>query len=254
VAARAIVLAALCYRAELEGDPDAETFRRKLLWWLDALPLGNELELGERGLLETSVGDADQQAIINAHWRSEGLAVLAWALQRFKLPPYDQVVDRSRAAARIGFSEDLLCERDTSIAEGFLQSAALRPAAEISRFTSHITIVHWRLKQFTLGRDSAVYADIRQELKDARRTGVQERMDFAGYLRRHPMFKEYWLDGLRWSDGDLALGEHSIATASAEEVSDRWSIAVERQIAAFWLEGDDRVYSQVSPDTLLAAC
>jgi hypothetical protein len=32
------------------------------------------------------------------------------------------------------------------------------------------------------------------------------------------------------------------------------SIAQERQLAAYWLEGDNEVYSQVNTPTLLSAC
>jgi hypothetical protein len=79
-------------------------------------------------------------------------------------------------------------------------------------------------------------------------------MDFAGYLRGHPSFKEYWLDGLRYMDGDLAFGDRGIADASREEIKKCTSIARERQIAAYWLQGDDAIYSNVNPVTLLSAC
>jgi hypothetical protein len=79
-------------------------------------------------------------------------------------------------------------------------------------------------------------------------------MDFLGYLRGHPGFKEYWLDGLRVIDGDLAIGGRSIANASHEEVKRCMSTVTERQIAAFWLLGDDDIYSKVDAATILSAC
>jgi hypothetical protein len=79
-------------------------------------------------------------------------------------------------------------------------------------------------------------------------------MDFVQYLRNHPVFKEYWLDGLRFVDGDLASGESSISGAIPENVQTYGSIAMERQIAVYWLQGDERTYSHVSPNTLLSAC
>ena len=77
-------------------------------------------------------------------------------------------------------------------------------------------------------------------------------MDFAAYLRDFPRFQEYWLDGLRFVGGDLAIGANSVTEAPLEQVNNCTSIAEERQIAAYWLQGDKRVYSEVSPDTLLS--
>jgi hypothetical protein len=73
-------------------------------------------------------------------------------------------------------------------------------------------------------------------------------------LRAHPSFKEYWLDGLRFIDGDLAIGNRRIADASPEEIKKCTSIATERHIAAYWLQGSDETYSKVIPATLLSAC
>src|SRR5262249_16618327 len=146
VAARALALAAVIYRAEMESDRfgDAETWRKKLLRWVDALELGLELEPGERDLLHTPVGVADEQAIVNAYWRAPGVGFLAWALPRFELPAYDQNVDLPKAVASLGFSEERLSAMDTSQAKELLQMAGLRAASDINRFASHITIVSWR--------------------------------------------------------------------------------------------------------------
>ena len=123
---------------------------------------------------------------------------------------------------------------------------------EISRLASHLTIVSWRLTQFRASRDSELYQQASRELAD--RTGIQESMDFVGHLRKHPRFEEYWLNGLRFIGGDLAIGEQSVADAPRERVKTCTSIATERQIAAYWLHVDDEVYSHVSPATFLSAC
>jgi hypothetical protein len=78
--------------------------------------------------------------------------------------------------------------------------------------------------------------------------------DLVGYLRRQASFREGWLEGLRIVDGDLAIGDQAIANAPAEKVQTCERVAEERQIAAYWLEGDDPVYSRVDPTTLLSAC
>jgi tetratricopeptide (TPR) repeat protein len=266
VAARALVLAAVFYRAQLESDRFAEAWRSKLLAWIDALDLGPELERGERSFLHTPVGHADAQLVANASWRVEGLGVLAWALGRFDLPAYDDLGEFA-TPPDVGFTEKLLSAMDTAAARELLQSAGLRPKSEIDRFSRHITLVSWRLRQFLVDPDRPV-PSMDFEMRGGRRVAVEDRaalrrpagpgigegMDFAGYLRGHGHFEEHWLDGLRLIDGDLALGDTSIAAASPEDVRRCASIAVERQIAAYWLRGDDRTYSKVIPSTLLSAC
>ena len=255
VARRALVLAALAYRGALESDPDDEELRRQLVRWVDVLNLGDELEPHERDLLRTLIGRADERDINAALWRLEGLAVLAWSLRCSDLPAYDERMDCTEVPPSVGFSESLLCAHDTSIARNLLQHAALRPASEISRFASHITIVSWRLRQLRLNREALALVDMHPELKQSIPfTPALRPMDFAAYLRRYPMFKEQWLEGLRFVGGDLAIGANSVTEAPLEQVNDCTSIAEERQIAAYWLQGDKRVYSEVSPDTFLSAC
>jgi hypothetical protein len=227
VAARALVLAAVFYRARLEShteNADSERFRRKLLDWLNMIGIASELEQSERTFLETPLGRAEQQTVIDGCWRIEGLSVLAWALTRYELPPYDRSVDPLAAADGVGFL-------DTNAASDLLRSATLRPSAEIDHFAAHATIVHWRLRSFRLGT---------------------RKLDFPAYLRRHPFTKPYWLDGLRFAKGDLAIGEQCVTDVAEDVFENCRSTAVERQIAAYWLQGDNEVYTQVDQSTILS--
>jgi len=79
-------------------------------------------------------------------------------------------------------------------------------------------------------------------------------MNLVKYLQQHPRFKDYWLDQPRLIGGDLAIGDRGIADAFPAEVDRCRSIAVERQIAAYWLQGDDETYSEVNASTLLSGC
>jgi len=226
VAARAIVLAAVVYRSGLEEhahNPDAEQFRRHVLGWTEAVGLSSEVEQSEREYLQTPVGQADSQTKINGFWRGEGLAVLAWALKGCELPPYDQYVDLLTAADNVGFVH-------TDVAKRFLESASLRPSPEIDRLAAHLTIVHWRLRQFGL---------------------TPGPMDFQGYLRQHPGYREAWLDGLQFVEGDLAIGDVGVAAVARDRLESCQSTAMERQIAAYWLQGDNETYSDVGAPTLL---
>jgi hypothetical protein len=227
VAARAIVLSAVAYRALLEDladNADTEPFRRQACVWLNAVGVSPELDQQEREFLETRIGKADQQTVIDGSWRSEGVAVLAWALKRYELPPYDERMDLKAAGDAVGFL-------DTSSAKALLSSAELRPSPEIDRVAAHNAIVHWRLRQFSLGPD---------------------RMDFPGYLRQFPAFKPCWLDGLRFVEDDLAIGEKCVADTADDEFEACRCNAVERQIAAKWLQGDREVYSEVPASTILS--
>src|SRR3954465_6747833 len=82
VAARALALATVTSRAQLECDEDAEEaeFRRgHLCGWFDHLGIAEELEENESALLRAPVGRLDRQSTTEATWRSEGLLVLGWS-------------------------------------------------------------------------------------------------------------------------------------------------------------------------------
>jgi hypothetical protein len=251
VAARALVLSTIVCRGYLEkehreGDSSHAEGHRGLHIWLQIADLWSELEPEELQLLRTPPGQASDRAMIDALWRTEGLGVLAWTLGRFELPPYDEMTNPDAAQKAVGFLRP-------AEAMDLSESGVLRPDPEIGRLSTHLTTVHWRLRQFRIGRDSPVF---RQATEDfgAGRSGIGEPMDFVGLLRRYPHFKERWLEDLRLIDGDLAIGGTPIAEAAPEAVVQCGSIAMERQIAAYWLEGDDEVYSRVNTPTLLSAC
>jgi hypothetical protein len=234
VARRAMVLSLMAYRASLEqfaGEARYEALRRRLAEWVKHLDLTGELEKDESGFLRVPLGQADEQMRQDASWRVEGLAVLAWALKRLELPLYDDQVNARDAMISIGFSEQLLDTMDTAATLTCLRKARLRPAAEIDAYATHATLVNWRLRQFNLDG---------------------KRMKFGAYLRSHQSFKESWLGGLHFVAGDLALGSNSLGKAPAEHVAAFTSTAQERQEAAYWLQGEDPIYSHVAAPTVLA--
>jgi len=263
VVRRAMALCLVMYRSSLEdfpGETEYEKLHDRLPQWIDKLGLASELEKEEHDLLLAPLGKADERVVRNASWRNEGLGILAWALRRFELPEYDDYVDPVEAGERIGFNEDLLAAMDTTAAEDVLRQVELRPAAEIDRYAAHITIVNWRLRTFRLVPEKTPSVQLgtlpdkegSEPPKESRDAGFDgTRMDFVGYLRAHPSFKESWLNGLTLVDGDLAIGGRSIDAASREYVDTCASIAVERQIAAYWLQGDHSIYSGVDPTTIL---
>jgi hypothetical protein len=251
VAARAMVLSAVVYRSILEDEHRAGVHehaegRRALLPWLARYGLLSELEPDERRFLEAPTGEADERVAGNSSWRAEGLGVLTWALRRSELPPYDQLFDPVAGFQGVGFL-------DLPPGVDLLNTAVLRPAPEIGRFSTHATIVSWRLRQFRVDRDSELFRQS-AECFGTGQSGVGEPMDFVGFLRSYPHFKGRWLEDLRIIDGDLAIGDTSIARASPDRVERCTSIAIERQIAAYWLEGENPIYSEVNPMTVLSTC
>jgi hypothetical protein len=226
VAARALVLASMHHRGILEMqevDIDSlEEMRENFLPFLENLGISEELEDHETALLRTPVGRCEEQALIDACWRDEGLAVLAWALGRNELPRYDEA-STERPLQSVGWA-------NFPKAEELLASAVLRSRSEIKKLASHMTVVNWRVTEFRI------------------RPG---RMDYVGYLRAHPFFKESWLEDLCIIDDDLAISGQAIADAPVEAVQDCVSIILERTIAVYWLEGDDETYSNVRAHTYL---
>jgi hypothetical protein len=226
VAARALVLAAVSARGDLERQHDQTAWHLPLAW-LKGVGGAAALEAQERAFLNSAPGRAEEKVIGATSWRREGLAVLAWALKQFDLPAYDApVVPPDAAHLSVGFL-------DPQIARELRAWGELRPLAEIDQLATRLTVVSWRLQQFGL---------------------MPGPMDLVAFLRGFSSFKDTWLDGLRIIDGDLAIGALPLAQAPAEEVQLCRSIAMERQIAAYWLQGDDPVYSAVAPVTLLSVC
>jgi hypothetical protein len=229
VARRALVLEFVHNRAYLEELPDKDEARLvldEIREDVESRGILDEAEPAEREFLETPIGKASKQTATDGWWRLEGLCVLVWALGRVELPPYDAGFD----PRRMGSLEDLMKE------------PRLRKAEEIHEVSRLVTLVRWRLVELMQRR--------------------VDQMDFKGYLERYHCFRPEWLEGLTFdAKGDLVashlekgkrvpgkpigeIGEHVIADLN--------SVNVERQIAAYWLEGDAEVYSEVQPSTLLA--
>ncbi|MGE3807486.1 MAG: DUF4272 domain-containing protein, partial [Gemmataceae bacterium] len=218
VARRAVVLAAVAGRGLLEqqdhSDHDTETQRQRLLHWLEELGVADEPEEGEWQILRSAIGELEPQAAIDAAWRFEGLAVLAWALGLAEIPPHDKLVDPGQVLPAIGFLSQ-------SGGRDFLDRAALRPVGEINGFAHHQFAVHWRLHEF------------------AARPAHLDFADFANSTWFGPLDETR----LRLLDGDLALGSHTLSHAPKEALDTALNTAQERHRAANWLCGFAQIYS-----------
>ncbi|MBI1902993.1 MAG: DUF4272 domain-containing protein [Planctomycetia bacterium] len=221
---RAMVLAAVSNRALIENEAekfdDPDGTRERMLAWIEELELGDELEPEEWKVLQRPVGTLDQQAMINAMWRVEGLGVLAWALRLYELPPYDQLVSPPDLYDALGLMSS---EAGASL----LASPELRSQDELNEMNAHFLAFHWRLRNFSIR---------------------PEPMDFVQFS------KDCWFGGFdvsrfRVIAGDLAIGDAAIAEAPEEAVERAHSTAMERHLAINWLSGYSELYSETDTST-----
>lgn len=230
VAQRMLVLGCVLERGWIESAaigsdgsaPDlayAELQCGKLLRWMTTLDLEGEFEPQEKDLVLAPAGALSEQQVVDATWRAEGIGVLAWAVQRFDLPPYDEFVDLSLLAEAMQFLKPGAAQ--------LLTAPGLRSCEELEQMRRSILALHWRLVDFRIRPHS---------------------MDFATFVCT-AWFGPLTLEGLRLQKGDLALHEYSIAQAPPELYDCCASIAVERHTAINWLCGTAELYSDVTTDT-----
>ncbi len=223
VAARALVLCAVVCRGFIEQEPksrDNESLRRRVLDWLDGLTLMPEVEPSELALLRAPLGTLSPQDAVDAGWRCEGLALLAWALQVFELPGYDEEVEPKAVTEALGF---LWAEE----AGELLAAPTLRPAAELERVGRQLFALNWRLTEFRL-RPKSLY---------------------FGAFAKDAWFGPLDISYVRLMQGDLAVGNQPLIRAAPEQVGALASVARERHEAINWLLGQDPLYSRVSANT-----
>ena len=221
VARRALVLAAVAARGDVErrgATADNVRFQHDMLRWLDEAGAGSECEPHERRLLEAAIASLTPRDVVNASWNAEGMAVLAWALGRAELPPFDHPCRTAAVAQALGFLQPP--QRSAPAA------ASLREPQEIAAVARRIFTVHWRLREFSLRR---------------------EPIDFGAVAARTNFGLD--LGGLPIVDGDLAIDDVPLARVSEDRWRECLSIAVERHRALNWLKGSEPVYSEVSTDT-----
>lgn len=223
VAQRALVLSSMSARALTEDDPatqDIEGFRAELWDWLRASGLEGELEPFERRML-SSPDAFEGQAATNAVWTVEALGMLAWSLGWAELPRYDELVTPNELwnAARL-FAP-------VADVRSLLNSATLRPPAELDAMATHQLALHWRLRDMSLQWRS---------------------MDFVAFSD-DCWFGSFPLTGFDIVDRDLAIGGVAIRDVSRDVFSRTMSTVMERDRAIRWLGGDQPVFSKVDTST-----
>ena len=216
---RALALSAVVCRGVMENQEDrpyAADLHGRVVSWVDQVGIREEFEADELAMLLAPVGALVRQQTANGTWRSEGLAVLAWALKKFPLPRHDDTVVPVEAAESVGFLDDSLAEQ-----------IVLRSESEIDAMEQHLLAMHWRLRDFRLRPVS---------------------MDFAAFVRNCD-WAALSVDPEALVEGDLGVGGVRIDHADPDRVQECSSIAQERHQAINWLMGDNPIYSQVETNT-----
>lgn len=224
VAARAIVLAGVACRGLIENEKlsdeiGAEDLRQRIVTWIENLGVNTEMEANEAILLATPVGRLDRRPTIDATWRSEGLAVLAWALHRTALPPVHSICEPVPIANALGF----LRNREMTP----LFAPHVRQLQELEYWADTYLTLHWRLRQFSI---------------------EPGKMDFASYAS-NCNWARMRLDELELIEGDLAIKGVRIDAVDQDAFHDALSITRERRVALDWLLGFESLYSEVTTDT-----
>jgi hypothetical protein len=200
-------------------EPEAEELRRDLIPWLQRVGAFSEVEPDEVTLLSAPLGTLDRKTEVNATWRSEGMVVLAWALQCVELPQVHVECDVNSVADTLGFLGDRY--------ETPLPMPRLRDAGEIEHYANRCLTLHWRLRQFSI------------------KPGI---MDFRAFVAGCK-WANLTLQGLELDGDDLAIGGVRIDLLETRIYQHTVSITQERHQAFNWLLGWESVYSEVTTDT-----
>lgn len=223
VIVRALSLAAISNRALMEQDSKKRSAREAWQWnlnWVEKVGIGDELEPDEWSLLQRPLGKAQSQDVVDATWRLEGLGVLAWAIQQFKLPPYDELVVPLQLLDSVHYG-------DAGALSKLRDSAELRSRDELDEFLHQMFAYHWRVRNFGLDRKP---------------------MDFRKFAET-AWFGPLDIGFARFANSDLALEKWPIFKAPANLLERASSIASERHLAINWLSGYSKVYSETDTST-----
>lgn len=238
VARRALALAAVTGRAMLEqgvtitprlGGPfqwafdlfaNTERQRQELLRWIESIGIGDELEPWEWQVLQRPVGKLDGRMQIDSTWRLEGLAILAWALERYDIPPLDELVKCEELWSSLGLL-------NVAASKALLSKPKLRSQEQIKAIRKRQLTIHWRLRDFAIRKNV---------------------IDFAEFARTS-WFGPLDVSEIPLIDGDLAIGGMRLDLAPKGVFDLCLSIAQERHQAANWMIEGPTLYSEASIGT-----
>jgi hypothetical protein len=217
---RSLGLSAVTLRAYLETERAADTgeYHARVLEWIQRAGIASEFEPAEASLVAAPIGALTRKQATAAIWRSEGLGVLAWSLGQGAIPAHDEEDDQQATAKRLGFMSDARV----------LEQPSLIGLSERKRYARQARGIQWRLREVALRRRP---------------------VDLVRFAARPPFGEPFDLEGVPLVGKDLSLGGLAVHKASLAAVRNALSIAEERHVAANWLIGTARLYSEVDTPT-----
>jgi hypothetical protein len=209
----------------MERTPEASAtsaFRERLLGWLSGAGLVDEAEAQEWSLLTAGLGSWEKRQAIDASWKVEAAAVLAWALGLAELHRHDVRTEPAQVMRPLQFMSVEGTQRIVS-------AATLRVDAELYHTYNRLWQIHWRLVDHGLNGHP---------------------VDLREMERRHDWWGQLDIPKAALSrDGDLVVGGRPLTKADPRETAACNSTAMERHHGAKWVIGTDSLYSAISTDT-----
>jgi Domain of unknown function (DUF4272) len=207
-----------CYlacRAMIDGDPDPDALELagQILPLTQETGIYQTYEPAELRLLNAPWGSLPRRERVALGWAVEGVAVMAWALGKAPLPPFDTRCEGAPVGSALGLFQHESPE--------ILRAVTLRDRSEIERYALTYEVISWRLQQFLETR---------------------QRIDLASRLKS-PTIPHSVIDNLALLDGDLAVDRAPLVEISEERLSEVSSIVRERHKAFRWLLGYEKNYA-----------
>jgi hypothetical protein len=226
---RILILAAVLRRLSLEdtaadagSDAPAEAFDERE--WLREQGLAGELTADEAALLDSPLGSVALEAIGEASWQGESLAVLGWAIGAHDMPPVGTVSDLRRIIDVV--------PRPWDATKAWLGDPAIVSEPEAAREREVVEIWYWRLTTEVLRRTSSD-AD-RRDYEEATRDVAAEALAAGLLLRLH--------------DGDFSVHGTSIKDISGDDINELIAVTGQRLRALNWLCGFGTSWDNVPLD------
>jgi hypothetical protein len=177
VAGRALIMAAVVCRSTIEedaGTAEADVLRDSVREWLGAMGVVSDLDDGELALFRAPVGSLTERQRLDGRWRSEGLAILGWALGRCELPRADYQSDPFAVAAALGFRHP----RERTV----LRDPQLRSPAELASLVANLGAAHQQAGAGILEVRGTPIAQVPESVRQAIIGLISERQSAARWL------------------------------------------------------------------------
>jgi hypothetical protein len=198
-----------------DPDPDAQEMADRILPLTQETGIYQTYEPAEQRLLQAPWGSLPRRERVALSWAVEGVAVMAWALGKASLPPFDTRCE----GAPVGSALGLFQHESPAV----VRAATLRDPSEIQMRALTYETLSWRLERFLETR---------------------HRIDFALRLKTTNSPHSI-VDGFKLIDGDLAIDGAPLVEISEERLGEVCSIVRERNKAFRWLLGYEKNYAAV---------